>query len=684
MILSLPAPSLAQQAIIDAFNRRDNRALFVSAVAGSGKTTALRHIISAIPESRHRFTVYCAFGKKNQQEMSTKLPPGVNCRTIHSLGLGVLKHGLTARGIAIADDHVDYNKYADLARYWCAMNNLDPVAGHPDFKQEDLVEFRGAVKDAAHFVMVTLSAPTPADIAALCAHYDISVCPDLVTELYRAVPQIIEWGWEGVCVSEEGRKWNIGNSISADDMLYWPWRYDMKPKFTYSNILVDEAQDLSAAQRDMARRIGANDRFPAKNVFVGDANQSIFGFSGADCESVNRIITDFDAIQLPLDVCYRCPSGAIDMASRIVPHIVAKPGAPAGEMYHATMDQACDNTVAGDMWMCRLTAPLVGVYYALLAKGKPAKLLGRDQSAPLKAILQALEGIKDFDIARFPDYVFQYRDARMKNLEKRKNAERLIQKLVDETSALLAIYDAICERIKSLDDIMREMEMLFSDQPGECILLATAHRCKGLEAQRTFILNPESMPFARAYGWHLQQEWNLLYVALTRTMEFMCFVGKEAHKLMGQRQHPIFALPLAEGRIDMPILPLVKPSVLQEPAEQDAVPHADEPPAQLHLDIEQEHADETCSERSGMKNTKTLQPYQQELLGFLNEESGQTVKEIKHRYCDKYSDMPDPVSCSALIKRLHALERQGYARYEKRGTRGEWRRVAAELVSAAA
>ena len=53
----------------------------------------------------------------------------------------------------------------------------------------------------------------------------------------------------------------------------------------------------------------------------------------------------------------------------------------------------------------------------------------------------------------------------------------------------------------------------------------TAHKSKGLEAERVHILRPDLMPHANAkLDWELTQEDNLQYVAITRTKDLLAYV----------------------------------------------------------------------------------------------------------------------------------------------------------------
>ncbi|MBN6046748.1 UvrD-helicase domain-containing protein, partial [Citrobacter sp. ku-bf4] len=116
--------------------------------------------------------------------------------------------------------------------------------------------------------------------------------------------------------------------VDFDDLLYLAVKDGISlPKFDF--IFVDEAQDTNAIQRALLRKIM---RKGSRIVAVGDPAQAIYGFRGADSESLNLIAEEFDAIKLPLSISYRCSTSVVSYAQQWVSHIQAAPGAKAGEV----------------------------------------------------------------------------------------------------------------------------------------------------------------------------------------------------------------------------------------------------------------------------------------------------------------------------------------------------------------
>jgi len=85
-------------------------------------------------------------------------------------------------------------------------------------------------------------------------------------------------------------------------------------KFQY--ILVDEFQDVNQAQYDVVRMLAA----PQDNLFVvGDDDQSVYGFRGADTKLMLGFPNEFPGTRLVyLNTNYRCSSAIVESACRII------------------------------------------------------------------------------------------------------------------------------------------------------------------------------------------------------------------------------------------------------------------------------------------------------------------------------------------------------------------------------
>lgn len=120
---------------------------------------------------------------------------------------------------------------------------------------------------------------------------------------------------------------------------------------TFSHILVDEYQDLNAAEQEFIQLIAEN----ARLTIIGDEDQSIYSFKYAHPEG----IADFharhpDTTDETLDLCRRCPTNIVAMANSLIANnrrrtnraLIARPENGAGEV-HIVQWQSMDREAEG-------------------------------------------------------------------------------------------------------------------------------------------------------------------------------------------------------------------------------------------------------------------------------------------------------------------------------------------------
>ncbi|NJK63633.1 MAG: ATP-dependent helicase [Synechococcaceae cyanobacterium SM2_3_1] len=277
---------------------------------------------------------------------------------------------------------------------------------------------------------------------------------------------------------------------------------------------MDEAQDLSRAQLELVLKLPSP---TGRMVFVGDPNQAIFGFAGSDDQSWGRIREAIHPTEFPLSITYRCPKSHVALAARLVPQIEASPSAPQGEVKVISSNQIKSLVKAGDLVICRFTAPLIALCLKLvIQEGIPAKVRGREIGKLLSALVKVVA-------QRFPKHFLEelntYVGAKVEQLE-RDGKLASIESLKDRAAALETCFEVFGSECQGIPEFCQRIEALFDDEipQSKCIILSTIHRAKGDEAERVFLLQSDSMPTLSlgANDWQKQQEQNLLYVALTR------------------------------------------------------------------------------------------------------------------------------------------------------------------------
>jgi superfamily I DNA/RNA helicase len=466
--------SVNQQNIFSFIERGQGNAIIV-AVAGSGKSTTIVEGMNRVPNTLS--TIFLAFNKTIADELKGR---GVNARTFHSLTYSPVLKARNAR-------QVDADK---LRKIFDAEFSGNERRLYGSFSQR-LV---GLARQIGVGCLVPDNDQVWMDMVIL---HDLEIESDegdLGTGIEIA-RKLLDFS-------------NASNMVDFDDLLYLAVKDGISlPKFAF--VFVDEAQDTNPIQRAILRKI-LNPR--SRLVAVGDPAQAIYGFRGADSNSLNMIQREFNCISLPLTVSYRCPTSVVEYAHQWVGHIEAAPDAPEGIVRHMDNKWKVTDFVTGDLVVCRTTRPLIALGYKMLQAKVPVCILGREIGQGLVKLVTRMK-------ANSIDELLQNLAAwEAKEMEKAvaKMDDAKADRIGDQCSAIRCIADGMDDGEHTVQDLIKVIEDLFN-APGAATVLSTIHKAKGLEAHRVYWLNRSQCPSKWArQPWQQQQEANLCYVATTR------------------------------------------------------------------------------------------------------------------------------------------------------------------------
>lgn len=519
-------PSRYQTGVFDWI--KDGRGdAIVNAVAGSGKTTTL---VEAAHTLKSKNSIFIAFNKHIADELQKKLAgTGMMAKTIHSVGNGMLmKH--------LGKTNLEDKKYKKLAKSYIDQQFLDWDAGF---------EAVSMMVQLASLARVNLTdVHDTSALASLCLHYNIDVQYDCVLE---GLPGLLR---DGKKLAEQAKQ------IDFTDMIWLPVVWNLEPP-KCDWVFVDECQDLNAAQLAIALKCRAEG---GRMLFVGDRQQAIYGFAGADAYSFDRIKEKTSATVLPLSICYRCPKTHVEMAQRIVPQIEPREDAPDGKILYENEDNLRKLVKEGDLVLCRLTAPLVAECIGLIKEQVAARVRGRDIGRDLAAVLRAVAKIRDFRYSEITAFLTKYEDMQVQYLIQKDADETQIESLRDRVECLRVCAAAYSDAT-SIEALSARIETLFSDDRPS-VWLSTVHRAKGLENERVFILRPDKLPLVwkDQQPWQLEQEMNLKYVALTRAKDTLIILGPEPGKIVPEVETP-----------ELPVTPVTLGALIPFVAAADAI-----------------------------------------------------------------------------------------------------------------
>lgn len=268
-----------------------------------------------------------------------------------------------------------------------------------------------------------------------------------------------------------------------------------------------------------------------EKTYVADGiltHNCINAFVGSDIESFTNLKKLPNVIELPLSICYRCPSSILDLAKKFVPDIEPRENAPVGYInYVATIDD-----IGGDdMVICRNTLPLVKLYIMLLNKGVKAYIKGKDVGDKLISLVENIEN-EELNLDLESEGVFsELYGGLLSYIEQTKRLLDISETDVYETQEFNNLLDSIeclemlSKNIQTKQELLDKLTLIFKDNENNGVCLSTIHKAKGLEADNVFILNRNLLPSKYVkQDWELEQEKNLEYVALTRSKKTLGFI----------------------------------------------------------------------------------------------------------------------------------------------------------------
>jgi DNA helicase-2/ATP-dependent DNA helicase PcrA len=493
-----------QQKEIFAWFRDGGRGnLVVRARAGTGKTTTIVQAIVYAPEEK---ILMAAFNKRIQEELNSRIRNRrAQAKTLHALGLYFVKRNWPDVVVDTSGERAD-----GLVRraLFSMFSELYPDANKPE-KIED-VEFNETVVRLGAKILtssrdVAPFATTEAEI--LDVVYDFDHVPEIYLEAQ---------GWTCPVLARVAlRAMELAllptKTIDFADMIYLPLRQDWV-QGTYDLVCVDEAQDMNIGQLTLATRVC---KPGGRIAVIGDDRQAIYGFRGADSNSLDRLKKELNAKELGLTTTYRCSRQVVDYAVTLVPDIQVSATALLGAITLVQATELHKLVRPGDFVLSRSNAPLTKACLALIRQGVRAKIVGRDIGQRLTNIAKKLRA---HDVRSFYEKLGEW--AR-KEIDRAKKANRKgrIQLICDQADTLRALLFGIDD----LSALFLRIEDMFGDPSAAFVKCSSVHRAKGLEAERVFVLQDTLYPGKWAKD--AVEEQNIEYVAVTRSKDQLFWVN---------------------------------------------------------------------------------------------------------------------------------------------------------------
>ena len=540
--------STYQKAIIEYFDSNPHDNMIVKALAGTGKSTLLKLLTDRTKTS----DIYVAFNNSIAEEFRGKITnPKTKVSTLHSLALSIMNHNLKENESSESKGGIGTRSTTSSG---AKLDNLkihkivDDLIGEANGRS---IEFEKRLFYKENYVnLYNLCRLTRTDMADensvkriindYCLFMDYSG-NDFPAPLTSTV--LI---WLENIDKRSKREFNDYKTIDFTDMLYITYLKLKKEEWKvpywayYTNILVDEAQDLSNLQINFLKFIK---RKGGRYVFVMDENQAIYSFAGGNaqaCALIPKLYAPMKEFSLPIN--YRCPSSHL---KRVNEHfsipILPRPNAPVGAIYTIDKKEIVKYVKTGDMIISRKNKWLTEVILDLAKNGIPVYMQDKE----------SVENIKNTITRQKAESLYQLKNKLGKVIEKYNKTLSKIRS--DEDNSPVSDTDKMIEVTSTnskIDNISFILEVLkhYSSNPKnkystpkefqayidkllnttstkDCVRICSVHKAKGLEAPNVFVLNEAKACKDPRNSWEQnEQEKNLSYISITRGMNNLYLV----------------------------------------------------------------------------------------------------------------------------------------------------------------
>lgn len=460
--------------------------LIVRARAGTGKTTTIVEGVKRAPEE---FILVTSFGKRIVKELRDRVGGG-DVQTLHGVG----------------------NTY--IRRAWRGLSVVGNGWGRGEWLTEQVVG-KNAPKQIRR--LITNLHTKGREIIPLT--YSVETLTDLALRFDLVPEDWDEWTLNGVataahCAMSFAAQNEPDKKIGIDfaDMIYLPLVHNLAAK-DYELVVVDEAQDMTLAQLELAIRSCSG-----RICIVGDDKQAIYGFRGADTNALDRLKRQLHAIELPLATTYRCGRAIVEVAQRLVPDIRAGVTNGAGVVSWCDAEQLPLVAKPGDFILSRLNAPLVSICLRLLRSAIPAFMAGRDIGSHIDTIIRRFRLSATTPIETLLEQLMKWENREIGKVIAN-GRQDLIGPIRDKADTIRAFAED-CNTVGNMLQHCAKVLVSEEDLPaGNYVLCSSVHKAKGLEANTVYVL------IESFYRWGpSQEEDNCYYVAITRAKESLVWV----------------------------------------------------------------------------------------------------------------------------------------------------------------
>lgn len=461
----------------------------VKATAGSGKTTTIVEAAKLIPYGKS--AIFAAFNKETVKQLALRLPEGVDCATLHSIGMSAIRaHYFPGKVIMKEKKQLDH---------------IIPLYENIEISNKEKWTSIYLIDRLLSLCRATMTIPTKEAFEKLATNYALDVSDVQVEKGVQALKNLYTF-------NDNQDRFNM--IIDFQDMIEMCVRSEKIRLPQYDFVFVDEIQDLSALDHLFIKKL--RKVVGGRIIGVGDPRQSIYGFRGSHPYSFDKFTEEANTTILPLSISYRCDKAIVAEARKIYtdiePYVENQEGL-------VTMEGSLGDIREGDFVLCRNTRPLIEVFFTLIDRNIKAYVVGSEMEKGLKNLLSSCEPTEDSELAL--GKVKAIYEKLLASLKLKGATNPSYHPKAVSFKEKLDILKLLFSRFNTVLEVEKFIETVFDDKEREGVRLMTIHKSKGMENGRVFVIDSFDgkqlipSPYAVTRDQKIQER-NLSFVAVTR------------------------------------------------------------------------------------------------------------------------------------------------------------------------
>lgn len=461
--MSTFTPTSEQLEIINA--ACSGESLIIQAYAGASKTTTLRLIAEAMPTKK---ILYLAFNKGIVVDATSKMPPNVQCRTVHSIAYGNSKSNIIRKLQCKIYDAKQLVNHTNLTSFWAHDPKLEIKV-----ELTALRLFGWAKHTAIRFMQSsdTTILPHHVYIDEKFKHLEVNGVRDQLVAAAKTI-------WELYL--------DTYNNVQIPHDVYLKLFAMSGIDLNYDVVMVDECQDVSPVMLNILKS-----QKTAQKIYVGDKFQKIYSFTGSI--DITNIV---ECRTLYLTKSFRFGDQIAEIANRILTKIDEDIRPLIGNGTVNYIDKGSQPNAV----LCRTNSKVLQEYISHKAKHPNAII---NVSCDTTNVLEFAEALLELDLKGRTSYPL------MRTFKTSKQFYSWLQITDEPLDIEIRHMSILCNKINP--KVVVETLKNYKDHRSPDITISTAHKAKGLEWDT--VLLSDDFPILTNDS---KEELRLFYVALTR------------------------------------------------------------------------------------------------------------------------------------------------------------------------